>query len=280
MSKKLENSSPAVSKYDSPDGLPVDIVIFTISSETTSSIRKSLPQRELKVLLIKRKSFKEPKPDYPFQGYWALPGGFSRRDEDIDTAALRELKEEANVENIYLEQFGTVYYPGRDSRGWIPSVVYMALVKEELLNLRKAGDDAVEVGLFTLEEIEKLDLAFDHKEIIFGFAHKNGSLKEGVLNVVKRKMLTTSIAKEFLPSEFTISELLQVIKTVVPEFDVPPSNFFRRLTGTKSRTGLIELALDEKGEPLKSDRYSQAPAKLYRFTDNVPNLSIYNSTFI
>jgi 8-oxo-dGTP diphosphatase len=269
--------------YDRPDGFPVDNCIFTITTNPTKSIYKSIPKKELKVLLIKRKVYSEDKPDYPEQGKWAFPGGFSERDEDLDEAAKRELQEEANVgENIYQEQFGTIYYPGRDTRGWLPTTVYVSLVPEEQLYARKAGDDAAEVGLFTLDEIKNMDLAFDHKKTILGFPNKTGVLHEGTLGMIQRKMLSEPIAKEFLRKQFTISELLQIIETVVPHFNVQKPNFIKKVVESKKRKGLLIEALTEEGENIFSAEFSQRPAKLYKFNPNfeVKMSSIYNSTFI
>ena len=86
-------------------------------------------------------------------------------------------------------------------------------------------------------------------------------------------MLTTTIAKAFLPDEFTIAELYQVIQAVVPDF--AEQNFIRKITSTQSRSGIIEKAVDAAGEPKSSNLYSQRPAQLYRFTGHEPQLSIY-----
>lgn len=275
------NYNPTV--YDRPDGFPVDNCIFTIETKEKNSSYKSLLEKELKVLLIKRRSYEEERPDYPEQGKWAFPGGFTERNEDLDSAAKRELKEEANVgDDIYQEQFGTIYYPGRDPRGWMPTTVYVSLVPEKALMHRKAGDDAQEVGLFSLEEIKEMDLAFDHKQVIFGFAEKSGVLKEGTLGMIRRQMLSTPIAKEFLRNEFTIAELLQIIETVVPTFNVQKPNFIKKLIGSKSRKGLLIEATDASGNQKYSDEFSQRPAKLYCFNEDfaMKQTSIYNSTLI
>lgn len=279
----VDNKEYNSSAYDRPDGFPVDNCIFTITTEKNRSLHKGLDKKELKILLIKRKKYDTPKPDYPEQGKWAFPGGFTERNEDVDDAAKRELYEESNVGNgFYQEQFGTIYYPGRDPRGWLPTTVYVSIVPEKSLLNRKAGDDAEEVGLFSIEEIESMDLAFDHKKAILGFPNKTGVLNEGTLGMIRRKMLVEPIAKEFLRDEFTISELLQVIKTVVPNFNVEMSNFSRKITESKNRKGLLIEAVDSKGETKYSDEFSQRAAKLYRFNEEYKQglPSIYNSTFV
>jgi hypothetical protein len=87
-------------------------------------------------------------------------------------------------------------------------------------------------------------------------------------------MLTTTIAKEFLPAEFTISELYQVIQTVVPEFK--EKNFIRKITSTQSRKGIIEEVRDRNGNLKLSNLHSQRAARLYRFTELEPQVSIYS----
>jgi len=244
-------------KYRTPDGAPADIVIFTITSTEKHTGKKSLPHRELEVLLIQRKG-------WPFAGQWALPGGFSKDSETIYESARRELQEETGVAEVHLEYFNVYSAPGRDPRGWIISHAFFALVNEVYLAGRQADDDAADVRLFQVNEaLEELELAFDHREIL-----------RDALAKIREKMLTTAIAREFLPEEFTISELYQVIQTVVPNFE--ERNFIRKITSTQSRKGLIEEVRDAAGQPKQSNRYSQRAAQLYRFTDHVPQLSIYS----
>src|SRR5262245_35345667 len=90
--------------------LTVDCVVF------------GLDEGELKLLLIERAL-------EPFQGKWALPGGFVRVDETLDEAARRELAEEAGLENVFLEQLYTFGAVERDPRERVVSVAYYALVK-------------------------------------------------------------------------------------------------------------------------------------------------------
>lgn len=252
-----ENASRySAARYRTPDGAPADIVIFTIASSTRNSAKKSLPLRELQVMLVERKK-------WPYEGSWALPGGFCNEDESIYECAMRELEEETGVGGIHLEYFNVYSEPGRDPRGWMISHAFFALVNETRLTNRRAADDASDVRLFPAAEALELPLAFDHRLIL-----------EDALERVREKMLTTTIARQFLPEEFTISELYQVIETVVPEFE--EKNFIRKITSTQSRKGILEEARDGSGERKMSNRYSQRFAQLYRFTDFQPKLSIYS----
>src|SRR5690348_6890088 len=99
----------ATYEYPRP-ALTVDCVVFGLDEE------------DLKVLLIRRGV-------EPFKGRWALPGGFVHVDESVDDAARRELREEAGIERVYLEQLYTFGELGRDPRERVVSVAYYGLVK-------------------------------------------------------------------------------------------------------------------------------------------------------
>ena len=90
-------------------GVTVDIALFTVSG--------ALNAMRLQVLLIERD-------EKPWQGMWALPGGFVRENEDLPAAALRELHEETGIPTATLEQVEAVGTPGRDTRGHIITIVY------------------------------------------------------------------------------------------------------------------------------------------------------------
>src|SRR5437879_5857147 len=89
--------------------LSIDCVIF------------GLIEGQLHVALIQRKN-------QPFQGSWALPGGFLEGNETVQEAAARELHEETGLENIYLEQFQVFSEPHRDPRGRVITIGFFALI--------------------------------------------------------------------------------------------------------------------------------------------------------
>ncbi|RJX38943.1 NUDIX domain-containing protein [Paenibacillus pinisoli] len=242
-------------EYRTPDGAPTDIVVFTITSTEKAGAKKSLPIRALEVMLIKRKQ-------WPFEGKWALPGGFTKETETVRQCAERELMEETGVSGVHLDYFNVYSAPGRDPRGWMISHAFFALVQEAYVASRRTSDEAADVRLIPVEEALEMDLAFDH-----------GTILSDALDKIRQHMMTTTIAREFLPERFTMSELYQVIQTVVPSFQ--ERNFIRKITSTQSRRGIIEEVRNAEGQPLMSNQYSQRPAQLYRFTDYTPELSIY-----
>src|SRR5207247_5644163 len=93
---------------------------FDRPSVTVDVVMMSLRQRDLQVLLVKRRS-------WPYENMWAIPGGFVNMDESLEEAAKRELQEETGVQDVYLEQLYTFGDPGRDPRTRVITVVYFAL---------------------------------------------------------------------------------------------------------------------------------------------------------
>lgn len=251
-----------VSKYRTPDGYTSDIAIFTIIS--TKVVPYKPPQKTLKIMLIKRaERTKEGDPNIE-AGKWALPGGFVRPEETAYEAAVRELKEETGVEGVKIKQFGIYDKPGRDKRGWIISNAHYAIVPENKLVKRRAADDAAEVDLFSMDKVFQLDLAFDHRQII-----------EDALWFIKKDMSLTTLAKNFLPKEFVLSELQGVLLTVMDEPWLKlDSQFFRKAPTLP----FIEKVVKD-GVPQKTNRWSKNKAQLYRFNDFEPYVSIYNAKY-
>jgi len=131
--------------YDYPRPMvTVDAAVFTVRAG------------KLQVLLIKRRH-------EPFKGMWALPGGFVNMDENLDTAAARELAEETSVTGVHLVQFGTFGNVGRDPRGRVITVAYLGIVDSGSVTIG-AGDDAQEAAWMPLDAIPPL--ATDHNDAL------------------------------------------------------------------------------------------------------------------
>src|ERR1700730_18015217 len=208
------------SKYDRPS-VTVDVVMM------------SLRQRDLQVLLVKRRS-------WPYEGMWAIPGGFVNMDESLETAAKRELREETGVEDVYLEQLYTFGDPKRDPRTRVITVVYFALLDSERLQV-KAADDAADVGWFSVYELPPL--AFDHEKIL-----------QYSLERLRGKLNYTTIAFNLLPEQFTLRELQRVYEII----------FHRRLDKRNFRKKILSTGILEDTGAKKMEG-THRPARLYRF---------------
>jgi 8-oxo-dGTP diphosphatase len=210
--------------YDYPHpAVTVDITIFTVRND------------ELNVLLIKR-ALK------PFQGEWALPGGFIHLAESLEEAAERELVEETGVSGVYLEQLYTFGDPDRDTRERIITVAYFALIPADTVEL-KAATDAEDVGWFSVDKLP--ELAFDHHDIL-----------DLALDRLAAKLEYSTIIFQLMPESFTLTELQHVYELVARE-EIDKRNFRKRILALD----VIEPTGEEKREG------PHRPAKLYRVID-------------
>ena len=107
-------------------------------------------------ILIKRKND-------PYKGHWALPGGFVEYGESVETAAIREAKEETSID-VELKDLVNVYSnPDRDPRGHTISIAFTA--KGDFTS-RNADSDASDIDIFSEKKLDEINLAFDHDKII------------------------------------------------------------------------------------------------------------------
>lgn len=200
----------------------VDVILFTIED------------RRAKVLLVRRAL-------PPFEGRWALPGGFVRMEESLDAAARRELKEEAGVSVRSLEQLYTFGDPKRDPARRAITVTYFALIDSAKL-APVAGTDASSVGWFPVDALPPL--AFDHARIV-----------RYALERLRYKAEYAPVAFQLLPREFTLAELQEVYE-VIEGKPLDKRNFRRKVLGL----GILE----ETGGERREGR--GRPAALYRFS--------------
>ncbi len=107
-------------------------------------------------ILIKRKN-------NPDKDCWALPGGFIDYGETVESAAIREAKEETSIDIELIKLFNVYSKPDRDPRGHTITIVYLAIGD---FNQMKFNDDAKDINTFSFKDLESIDLAFDHSEIL------------------------------------------------------------------------------------------------------------------
>lgn len=274
------------SKYEKPS-VTADIIIFTVADEEKENYRK-LPQKVLKVLLIKRGN-------HPYMGQWALPGGFAQIDESLDEAAARELKEETNIDDIYMEQLYTWGDVDRDPRMRVISTSYLSLVDSKTLNIQ-ASDDADDAKWFTvsyklyqeqkdvkesgyiLTKMFKLELKNEEdnlssiiktvkivegkvtkikREIVEanGIAFDHAKIIEYGIERLRNKIEYTDIAFNLMPELFTLTELQQVYEVILDK-ELLKANFRRKISDMVIETN--EYTKDA----------GHRPSKLFRFNVN------------
>jgi 8-oxo-dGTP diphosphatase len=189
---------------------------------TVDGVVFGFDEADLKLLLIQRKMA-------PFKGEWALPGGFVRLEEDLETAMRRELGDETGITRLYLEQLYSFGDPDRDPRERVISIAYYALVKLADHAVR-AASDAAEVAWFPVAELPKL--AFDHEKIV-----------DVALKRLKAKVRYEPIGFELLPEKFTLGELQRLYETVL-EQPVDKRNFRKKIQAMELLDPLDEYQRD------------------------------------
>lgn len=187
MTKTRGDSAP--SNYDSSQfpafAVTVDVVILTLSEGL------------LQLLLVCRG-------EAPFEGMWAIPGGFKRPTETLDAAARRELREETGVDAArLLTQFGAYGDPERDPRMNVVTVAYLAVLRD--VRGIVGGSDAAAAALLPVSDVlnGKVGLAFDHLRIV-----------RDAIERVRVELEVTGIATAFVGQTFTLAELRTVYEAV------------------------------------------------------------------
>jgi 8-oxo-dGTP diphosphatase len=205
----------------------VDVVILTMA------------EGALHLLLVRRG-------EAPFEGMWAIPGGFKRPPETLDEAARRELAEETGVDvPSLLTQFGAYGDPGRDPRMNVVTIAYLAVLRD--VGSIVAGTDAAEAALVPVSEVlnGKIDLAFDHLEIV-----------RDAIERVRLQLEVTGIATAFVGATFTLAELRAVYEAIWG-VQLDAANFRRSIV---TEDGWV-IPTGRRARPGKA---GGRPAELYR----------------
>ena len=192
---------------------------------------------------------------------WKFPGDLIRKDEDLDDASKRILKELTGIEKIYMKQlkaFGSLNRLTKRSRDmdWLISIDHpedrvITIPYYSLINLEKNGKNDLMLNenarWVPVNFVKTMDLAFDHLEIL-----------EFALNTLRNEMRTKPLAFELLPTKFSLTQL-QKIYEVIFETTLDKRNFRKRIANLSYIVPLNE----------KENDVSHRPAKLYMFSRDV-----------
>ena len=194
----------------------------------------SFEQGQLKVLLQKR-------PFEPRQGEWSLMGGFVKRDEDIDDAAKRILKQLTGLGDIYMRQVGAFGSVNRDSGDRVISIAYFAL-----LDIDRVNKDLNHEHAAHWENINDLPpLLFDHSEMI-----------QAAIKKLRTLVSHRPVGFQLLPPFFTLTQLQQLYEAIL-DMKIDKRNFRKRVS---------ELPFIEKTEGVDKSN-SKRGAALYKFNE-------------
>jgi ADP-ribose pyrophosphatase YjhB (NUDIX family) len=179
----------------------------------------------------------------PFEGQWALPGGYLEPDETLEASIRRHLAAKVDVREVaHLEQLETRSDPARNPLGWELATAYLGLIP--------AGLDPEVPADTAWHSVGSLPpAAFDHGEIVAAALHR-----------LRAKLSYTNIGFALAPAEFTLSELRAVYVAALGR-DVSATNLQRVLL----RRGVLERT-GAKREPGKT---GGRPAELFRFSSPV-----------
>ncbi|WKU03072.1 NUDIX domain-containing protein [Micromonospora sp. HUAS LYJ1] len=218
---------------------------YPATAITVDVVALTIREGALHLLLIRRG---QP----PYQGHWALPGGFVQPDEDLATGARRELAEETGLggdrlRRVHLEQLASYGAPDRDPRMRIVSVAHLAFAPD--LPDPVADSDADEAGWLPVTALPSRQLAFDHARIV-----------DDGLERARSKLEYTPLATRFLGPEFTIAELRGVYETVWGH-PLHAGNFHRKVL---SVPGFVEST---GGNTERGGTRGGPRARLYRAGD-------------
>ena len=270
--KEYKSEEEFLKDYDSSKfeklSLTTDILVLSVSSNDNSNYRKT-DDKKMSVLLVKREN-------YPFKDKWCLPGGFVGINEELDEAPKRILKNETNLDNIYLEQLYTFGSVNRDPRMRIISTSYMSLIDKNMfheslnknaswfdITLYEEKNNIVTIVLdnnketisfkikkelrekttdrYSFNIIENNNLAFDHPLVILAGLER-----------LKNKIEYTDIVFNMMPTYFTLGELQKVYEVILGKKLLDPA--FRRIINNK----VVKTDKIKKGE-------GHRPSYLYKY---------------
>ena len=237
----INNSKKAYEIY--VPHISVDTVIFGFNGD------------QLKVLLLKMK----------FNHQYFLPGGYMKKEENLESAAIRILRERTQLDKIFLQEFAVFSELNRSEEAFkdfpddlwhkkrFISVGYYALVNHK--DVSPIGDELSEsCDWIILDELENYNITMDHKKII-----------EKALNTLREQISYKPIGLNLLPEKFTLSELQKLYEAILGR-TLNRGNFYRKI----KNIGILKK-LDEKrkgGAHKAPDLYTFDQENYFKILEN------------
>ncbi len=209
-----------------------DLPLFTVDS-----VLFTVHEGQLQVLVVNRAI-------EPYQGSWALPGGYVdiKQDNSVEDTALRKLKEKTGVKPSYLEQLQVFSGEKRDPRGFSVTVAYYALIGHQ--DADTFINTVSEATWLPVNQLSDYQLAFDHNNII-----------EVAIERLRQKALYSMVPVYCLPKQFTVADLKNVIEVIIDK-PIQRKTLIRRIEATSM--------FEEIEEKIKTGR---RPATQYRLKE-------------
>ena len=237
----INNSKKAYEIY--VPHISVDTVIFGFNGD------------QLKVLLLKIK----------FNHQYFLPGGYMKKDENLESAAIRILRERTQLDKIFLQEFAVFSELNRSEEAFkdfpedlwhkkrFISVGYYALVNHK--DVSPIGDELSEsCDWIFLDELENQNITMDHKKII-----------EKALNTLREQISYKPIGLNLLPEKFTLPELQKLYEAILGR-TLNRGNFYRKI---KNIGILKKLDEQRKGGAHKApDLYTFDQENYFKILEN------------
>ena len=237
----INNSKKAYEMY--VPHISVDTVIFGFNGD------------QLKVLLLKIK----------FNQQYFLPGGYMKKEENLESAAIRILRERTQLDKIFLQEFAVFSELNRSEEAFkdfpddlwhkkrFISVGYYALVNHK--DVSPIGDELSEsCDWIILDELESQNITMDHKQII-----------EKALNTLREQISYKPIGLNLLPEKFTLSELQKLYEAILGR-TLNRGNFYRKI---KNIGILKKLDEQRKGGAHKApDLYTFDQENYFKILEN------------
>ena len=249
--------------------MTADVLLLSVSDQLQNNYRKN-SKKVMSVLLVKRN-------DFPYKDKWCLPGGFLNvKEETLEECAKRVLKNETNLDDIYLEQLYTYDSIKRDPRLRVVSTAFVSLIDKNRLKEKNLSTEASWFDITLLEEKDKAYITLDNGNVSLKVTLKK-TLKEKTtdrysfsiienkdiafdhaivilagLERIRNKINYTDVVFNMMPEYFTLGELQQVYEVVLNKKLLDPA--FRRIIANKV----------EKTEKMRTGE-GHRPSYLFRY---------------